>query len=123
MNRGDPSSPTPAQPERRCEPAPSQLRSADWTRSHANPNPPRYADKNNPQQPRYQPKQSDRAHNPGVHQMAQIVKAEGSQTGAGQSLLVAPAESRAVEVAAELAGEDEVVVGDPVLSPAEPGES
>ena len=71
MNRGD-SSPTPAQPERRCEPAPG-VRSAGWTRSDANPDPPRYADKSNPQQRRYQPKQSDRAHNPGVRQMPEAL--------------------------------------------------
>ena len=47
---------------------------------------------------------------------------EWSEAGALQSNSVAPAKRRAIEIAARLADEDEVVVADPVLTLPEPGQ-
>jgi len=50
--------------------------------------------------------------------VAQVVEAERAKAGSRQRLLVAPTKCGAVEVAAEVAGEHQVVVADPVLAPA-----
>jgi hypothetical protein len=54
--------------------------------------------------------------------VAQVVEAQSAQPGALERLEVAAAQRGAVEVAAELAGEDEVVVAGPALALPELGE-
>ena len=52
---------------------------------------------------------------PGAERVAQVVEAQRAQTGARQGRLVAAAQRRRVEVVATLAGEDDVVIANPVL--------
>jgi len=54
--------------------------------------------------------------------MAEVVEPEGSEAGALQSNSIAPAKRRAIEIAAGLADEDEIVVADPVLTLREAGQ-
>ena len=54
---------------------------------------------------------------PGAERVSQIVEAQRSQTGGPECSLVPAAKRRAIEVAASLAGEDQVVVAHPLQSP------